>query len=313
MKRPSSLTIASRPLRLFSPKGFVRKVVETVTGTERYATHRSLLKYTLNGLRKINHRPICDPVLRSSCSDRLIVMGFNQNLPWAIHARRSGRVRFLAMGPPMANANRAELLRFVPVQAWIDTILNPSEYYRLRCCEEAPELAHLFTTWSCGVDVDYWSPAASCGVRNRVLVYQKNAPDEIYRRVLDVLSRLPFELDILPYGSYTATDYKRALQGAFCAVFLSKWESQGVALAEAWACDVPTFVWRSDATSTRPYSAPLLTEATGRIFHEPSELSHYVSQCSSQSDFRPREWVINNLTEELQARRLLQICGIATE
>src|SRR4051812_2077221 len=78
------LTIVSRPLTPFSPRTLARKIVEKVTGRERYAVHRALMQYTLLGLRKIGHRPIYDPVMRSQCSRHAVIMGCEENLAWAV-------------------------------------------------------------------------------------------------------------------------------------------------------------------------------------------------------------------------------------
>lgn len=305
------LTIVSRPLSLFSPKALARKCFEFVTGRERYATHRALMQYTIAGLRKTGHRPIYDPVMRFQCSKHVIIMGFDENLGWAVRARQSGRLRFLGLGPMMANANRKELLRLVPIQSFIDRIFNASDRYRKRCCEEAPELAHLFTTWSCGVDTDYWTPGNhKSRDRPRVVVYQKNAPEDVLNGVLETLSRFPMEPCVLKYGTYGPTDFRLALQSATYAVFLSKWEAQGIAMAEAWSCGVPTFIWRSSPDSKEPYSAPLLTSSTGEFFHDSLELYHHIQRAQNGIGYRPREWVLQNLSSEGQAFKLLELCGL---
>lgn len=306
------LTIVSRALSPFSPKALARKCLELATGRERYATHRALMQYTLAGLRQIGHHPIYDPVMTSQCSQHVILMGNDANLSWAVRARRNGRITFLSLGPMMAYAIRKELLRLLPIHSYIDRIFNASDYYRERCCEEAPELAHLFTTWSCGVDTDYWKPGnLNESEKRRIVVYQKNAPEEVYKGVLQALSRLPVEPCILKYGTYGPEQFREALQRSAYAVFLSEFEAQGIAMAEAWSCDIPTFIWRSSATSKVPYSAPLLTESTGEFFHDSLDLQRRIEAALAGKGFRPREWVLQNLSSEGQASKLLDLCGLS--
>ena len=238
-------------------------------------------------------------------------MGYDSNLSWTIHAKQTGRIKFLALGGLMANANRTELLRFMNIREHIDRVFCASEYYRSRCCEEAPELGDLYTTWSCGIDTQYWQPSSkSIHDRIRVVVYQKNAPDDVFRSVLSVLERLRIDIRILMYGTYGPAEFRAALQSADCAVFLSRWESQGIALGEAWACDVPTFVWISDRDFSRPFSAPLLSEATGKFFCDEGDLTGLIESLYNRNLFSPRDWVQDNLTVELQATKLLAFCGL---
>jgi hypothetical protein len=128
--------------------------------------------------------------------------------------------------------------------------------------------------------------------------------------VLEFLSSLGFAVEVVRYGSYVLHEYKTMLQACSFSIFLTRAESQGLAMAEAWSCDVPTFVWRDDGDSKEPYSSPLLSNATGQFFHEVAELRDLILSWSKYRCFEPRKWILEQLTEQIQAQRLLEICGL---
>ena len=51
------------------------------------------------------------------------------------------------------------------------------------------------------------------------------------------------------HALFTPDDFRRLLDEAAIGVFLSTFETQGLALAEAWSMDVPTVVWDPRGTA----------------------------------------------------------------
>jgi hypothetical protein len=110
-------------------------------------------------------------------------------------------------------------------------------------------------------------------------------------------------------------DYRRLLDQSAIGVFLSTFETQGLALAEAWSMDVPTVVWDPQGTAQwrgRSFesrsSAPYLTPATGRRWRTIDELEPALrGALADRSAFRPREWMLANMTDALRSAALLDI------
>lgn len=167
--------------------------------------------------------------------------------------------------------------------------------------------------WFSGVDADFWLPDLQLKERS-VLVYEKWQPQlaDIVEATLRDHGWIPFRVS---YGSYTLDQYKESLQQAQFAVFLSSSESQGIALAEAWAMDVPTIVWnckrkheylgiKYPVTS----ACPFLTSATGLEWENMEEFTNYVAQVENLLPlFTPRDWVLEHMTDEVSAHALLTI------
>jgi hypothetical protein len=132
--------------------------------------------------------------------------------------------------------------------------------------------------------------------------------------VEQLLRKLRWEPIRIIYGCYNSGQYKQALMQSTFAVFLSQSESQGIALAEAWAMDVPTLVWnpRELTYNGRRYSTvsacPYLSDATGAEWVALDELAQLVKSFPRhEAGFEPRSWVLNNMTDTVAAANLLHI------
>jgi hypothetical protein len=110
-------------------------------------------------------------------------------------------------------------------------------------------------------------------------------------------------------------DYRRMLDQSAFGVFLSTFETQGVALVEAWSMDVPTLAWdpqgaaewRGRSFQSRS-SAPYLTPATGGLWRTLDELAPLLrGALANRAAFRPREWVLAHMTDALCSAALLKL------
>jgi hypothetical protein len=105
------------------------------------------------------------------------------------------------------------------------------------------------------------------------------------------------------------------------AVFLSRFETQGLALAEAWSMDVPTIVWDPRGVAewrgrsfTSRSSAPYLTPATGRSWRTIDELEPVLrGALADRSSFHPRVWMLANMTDAICSAALLDIIRAGAE
>jgi glycosyltransferase involved in cell wall biosynthesis len=143
--------------------------------------------------------------------------------------------------------------------------------------------------------------------------------------VLDILARNELQFRVFRYGSYNESDYKRALQRSKFMLCLDAHESQGFALEEAMACNVPLLVM--DATSMydemddgvhatydhlRPKSlkatsVPYWSDECGLRITEKSELPNAVNtMLSTYATFTPRAYVERTLSDKVCMQRILE-------
>jgi len=101
------------------------------------------------------------------------------------------------------------------------------------------------------------------------------------------------------------------LDRSVAAVFMTGTESQGIALAEAWAIDVPTFVYEAEAIFVFgrwwPHSneGPYINYMNGARWSTVDGLLNLLNDMPSHP-WAPREYVLNTMTDEISVLNVLQ-------
>jgi len=198
----------------------------------------------------------------------------------------------------------------------IDAVLTPSEQIRINYGIISPEIKNKTKAWFAGVDEDYWHPDADAG-KNSVLVYHKTKDLNFSNSVKNTISKFGWDLTDIWYGKYTREEYRACLAKSCFAVFISEAESQGIALAEAWAMDVPTIVWNPMYLPHNPTpnlipntACPYLNSLNGLDWKDLSELDGILGKMKNIiGGFKPRQWVLNNMTDAHSAKLFLDIAN----
>jgi hypothetical protein len=243
---------------------------------------------------------------------RIVYAPANEALRQAADLKRRNRIDFLVAGP--SNALFPEEADNILWQPEIDLLIEPSEWVRDLFRTIAPALVPKIRICPAGVDTEAWAPA-DAAVESRALVYWKSGEESFCAHVESILEAQGLRPIRLRYGHYTPTEYKRALDDSVVAVFLSAFETQGLALAEAWAMDVPTLVWnpRAEASwrgrsfaagSSAPYLSPVTGLPWATIEELPKTLEHALGHIE---EFHPRAWVLGNMTDARCSRTLFDI------
>jgi hypothetical protein len=288
------------------PTGLRRPVPEPFGG--HYGVTRSLI----HGLRGLQPPPpgqswAYQPDLDRSPAEAAVVLSGIDVLRRAIAHKQEGRCGRLLAGPNLMVL--PDQHGGILTSEAIDAVLVPSGWVRTMYEQCSPELAGRINVWAAGVDPVFWQPYGSQR-RRLVLIYNKLQRRRA-RQVRDLVAKLGHPTAFMSYGGYSPARYRRLLNRSMAMVFLTESESQGLALAEAWAMDVPTFVVdnrqrrvgdRTVAVSTAPY----LTAATGRFFSDPAELEGCLS-AAVLARFAPRAWVLDHMSDQVCARNLLAI------
>jgi glycosyltransferase involved in cell wall biosynthesis len=281
-----------------------------------YPGHYSVVRSVVEGLGAIgadfNHDP------RSFLDlARVVYAPANEALRQAALLRRKHRIDFLVAGP--ANAlfpDEADNVLRIPE---IDLLIVPSEWVRELYRSVAPELVAKTRICPAGVDTDYWKPSGA-NRGSRVVVYWKSGDETFCAEVERILETCGLEPVRVRYGHYAREQYRSLLDEAMMGVFISSFETQGLALAEAWSMDVPTVVWDPQSEASwrgRSFiggsSAPYLTPATGVTWVAVPEVAALVRDIAARRDqLRPRQWVLAHLTDAICSAQLLQIVQSAS-
>jgi hypothetical protein len=169
------------------------------------------------------------------------------------------------------------------------------------------------------VDPAFWTPRGTPKERAAV-VYWKSGDEGFCEEVEAIVRRCGLEpLRVRSrhgeHNIFTPEALRDMLDRSVVAVFLSTFETQGIALAEAWSMDVPTVVWDPQGDAewrgrhfTSASSAPYLTPATGLSARDTAGLEPALRQAlASLTGFQPREWVLANMTDEICSRKLHEL------
>jgi hypothetical protein len=201
-----------------------------------------------------------------------------------------------------------EIDRLIVAHEWQADFVRefPAVYAKCRACP-------------CGVDAEWWKPTARTETPT-ALVYWKSGDEAFCERVEQIVRACGLEPRRVrsmhgEHAIFSAADYRQILGQSAIGVFLSTFETQGLALAEAWSMDVPTLVWDPQGEAqwrgrsfTSRSSAPYLTAATGRTWRRLDELEAALrSALADRSAFHPRDWVLAHMTDAICSAALYRI------
>lgn len=176
--------------------------------------------------------------------------------------------------------------------------------------------------WPTGIDTESIKPVD--GNKDVVLVYLKQRSLEEYSHVTKLLKAKNINFELIHYDAgYRQADYVEFLGRAKYVIWIGRQESQGIALQEAMAMNVPMLVWdvmsvghcidgsefsNEQKIYTNTTSAPYFDFRCGRLIKDQSELSSSIDIMEKTFEtYRPREYVLENLSLEKQANDLLKI------
>lgn len=225
----------------------------------------------------------------------------------AVCLKRAGKIERLITGPV---GNHLEDYDGLILDDAIDVCVVPCEWYKVQCEREAEEKKVRFDNikvWPVGVDHMFWSPQDEKHDfhADDVLVYVKGCGAEALPQTEKVLEALGISYRKIFCGSHTPDIYKTMLEWCGLVIYLGYSETQGLALAQAWSMNRPTFVYEPDVVKVRGLdAAPYLTQETGMKWRCVEELERMLR---NPHTFSPREWVLNNQTDAIAFGNFLKI------
>jgi hypothetical protein len=211
----------------------------------------------------------------------------------------------------------------------IKKILVPGPWMQVMC---KPFWGDSVEAWPVGIDTELWRPAED--KRVDVLLYDKvrwehdRYEDSLIGPIRSHLQGHGHSFIELRYGFYRESAFRAALAQCRAMIFLCEHETQGIAYQQALSCGVPILAWDRGGywqdPSYYPHkvtfdpvsSVPYWDERCGTTFKDASAFSdawsHFWEDVRSQR-FRPRNYVLENLTLEKCARQYWSIAQDAAQ
>jgi hypothetical protein len=277
-----------------------------------YPGHYALVRSVVEGLGAVKADFNFNPVSFRQLG-RVVYAPANETLRQAIGLKQRGKIDYLVAGP--VNALFPEECDGILRLPEINRLIVASEWVRELFRAEAPELLSKIRICPAGVDPEYWKRSPRRCAAVRALVYWKSGAESFCEQVEAVVRTCGLEPVRIRWGEYDADVYRKMLDEAEVAVCISRFETQGLALAEAWSMDVPTIVWNPRGRAQwrgRQFqsgsSCPFLTSQTGQTWQTLDELASVLrSALRTRTAFRPREWVLSHMTDAVCSAALYRI------
>lgn len=280
-----------------------------------YGGHPGVTKNLIVGLQKIGHKYNYNPST-ISLNEICIVLSGIDTLRYAIDQKKHGNIKLLIAGPNVVTVpSEAD---YLIASRQVDICLTPSTWVKELYAAISPELNNRLTVWPAGVDINYWCPSDLVKKENynrkKYLLYIKGVKGEkLAKGYIKEFNRIGVAYKVITYGRYSPAKYKSLLNESSLMIVLGGTESQGLAFAEAWAMNVPTFIHRVDSWESpsgiryKAEAAPYLSQDTGIYFNDMEDLFTLLNNFNSNElKYSPREWVLHNMTDEVCARELLE-------
>lgn len=169
-----------------------------------------------------------------------------------------------------------------------------------------------------GVDTVAFNETKPLVERSQVFIYFKRRLSTEFDVINKFLLSKGYSPVIFDYVKrYNETDYINYLRNAKFGVWLDAHESQGFALQEALACNVPLFVWSVTSMSqeagsnfkdiqakTNPYWDSRCGESFTDIRNMPSTFDKFIENINT---YKPREYILENLSIEKCSEKFINL------
>jgi hypothetical protein len=282
----------------------------------KFRGHFAVTRSVVEGLRKIGADANYNPRSLQEVAEVVVVLSGVRALKQALALKRSGLVKTVLAGPNIT-VFPSEIEEII-CSLDVDKCVVPADWVVDMYEADCPSLKGRCVIWPAGVDTEYWKPSPGVRDPRRVLVYEKQVkspvgPIDPYVAILEGRGYL---VKLIQYGSYRADEYLRELQQSSLMIGFVSDESQGLAWAEAWSSDVPLLCWYQDhdvykGRRFRSSTAPYLSSATGRFFDSLDRFQAALDDWEAgRTAFHPRMWVLENMSDEVCARKLLALAGV---
>lgn len=142
------------------------------------------------------------------------------------------------------------------------------------------------------------------------ICYYKKLP--VNKDLINLLNSYNITFKNIEYGKYDFNKWIDLLDKVNFVIFFQDCiETQGLAMAEAWAHNRPTFIKTNDKFGIQKTS-PYLTDQTGLFFESMQEIDKILQTYNKDktnfiNKFSPQDYVKENLSDKISVRKLIDI------
>ncbi|MBB3057103.1 glycosyltransferase [Mucilaginibacter gotjawali] len=205
----------------------------------------------------------------------------------------------------------------------VKRVLVPGEWM---CDMFMPAYGNKVLGWPVGIDTEQWKPYDSVKTFDFLIYYKirwqhEQMEEELVAPVTKVLDEQKVSYHFIKYGQYTHDELTEKLKVSKAVIFLCEHETQGLAYQQILATNTPILAWDRggfwqdphyypDRVKYQPVSSvPYWDERCGVKFTDANDFKPKLAVFLRKiNDFKPRDYILENLTLEKCAEKYLAIC-----
>jgi hypothetical protein len=204
----------------------------------------------------------------------------------------------------------------------VKRFLVPGEWMRKMC---EPYYHDKVLAWPVGIDTEYWQPQTTDETFD-FLIYDKVRWEhslyqaELINPITNTLDEHGLSYQFIRYGDYSPGELMNKLKLSKAVIFLCEHETQGLAYQQILATNTPILAWDRggywqdpayypDKVKYQPVSSvPYWDERCGMKFTDANDFEETLGLFLQDIEtFKPRNYIMENLTLEICAERYMQI------
>jgi hypothetical protein len=194
-------------------------------------------------------------------------------------------------------------------------IIVPSDWVIPIIQERLTWFSGEFIVFRSVINLDFWKPKEK-SKRDLILIYRKlDKSDSDFKLAVEACDSAGFKYKVITYGKYTRRSFRRTLRTCRAAIWLGTTESQGIALLECWAMNVPTLVrnentYKDEITKKtfEASGAPYLVQECGELIPANLLTANLIVEFLNHSNEKnPRDYVVEVYSREKSIKNLISI------
>jgi hypothetical protein len=227
-------------------------------------------------------------------SEYVLVLNSAEALVWALSQKAQGNFKIVIAGTGISDlpSDNNRLL----TNPAIDMVLLPTEIVRAKWIAQDQYFAGRSMVWSAGVPVKKpcKNPSGIC------VVYSRDTEEKLFSHIMDTLWAHKVPIVVSNYGQFRSREYGRILKKSKFIIYLDKFDTQPLALYEAWMADVPSLIMRP--------TKEVCPEECGLSFSGFLDFESKLLEFQElYKTFKPRPFALNHHTDSISAGKLTQM------
>ena len=292
---------------------FSKKLSEVLTyKTPKNYGHGAVSGSMIRGLKNLNI-PFTINDINKDTEIVILLATTPEELEELSKLKKLGKIKKIVTTPVCSTDSK--FVFQLPVHECVDIAFIASDYvkniYKKELNNPSLDVMNKVVPWPSGVQVE--EKIHENKFSKSCICYFKRTP--VNEELVKMLESKGIKVHCFEYYKYRFEDYMNILKKVDFVIFNQNYiETQGLAMAEDWAKNRPTFI-NYDKNEFGGITAPYLTPQTGLFYLDLNGLEKIVDeyielQQTFLDKYTPQKWTIENMSDKSTVKELLKLLGI---